>query len=266
MIPLLLIIAWIRRSHRILGLTLIGVLIITLVVPAPAFAQFGILGGIQNLLNLINGSIRGILTGIGTVMQAIEKLHEEIVWPVRLIQQAREALSLSISKTRGALRDIFTAPVQSATLPVPSDLEVRIRNGQTNDFAALAQSYNRTFGSVPDEKEADLTIRNLIDSDDSMALGALKALKASDQSAALILESSNRIEDGASSAAPGSAPFLAATGVAANIQSQAMMQKMLAAMIRQEATKIAEENGRRKRYGLLVNKAQQGVSDLLQRK
>jgi hypothetical protein len=45
-----------------------------------------------------------------------------------------------------------------------------------------------------------------------------------------------------------------------------MMQKMLAAMIRQEATRIAEENGRRKRYALLVNKAQKGVSDILQRK
>jgi hypothetical protein len=106
----------------------------------------------------------------------------------------------------------------------------------------------------------------LIDADDVVALGALKALKASDQSVALILEASNRIEDGASSAAPGSARFLTATGVAANIQSQAMMQKMLAAMIRQEATKIVEENARRKRYGLLVSNAQPGVSDLLQRK
>jgi hypothetical protein len=265
-IPLFLFIAWVRQSHRILGLTLIGVLIMTLIVPAPAFAQFGIIGGIQSLLNLINGSIRGILNGIGTVMQAIERLHEEIIWPVRLIQQARDALALLISQTRVALGEIFTTPVQSATLPVPSDLEAKIRNGQTNDFAALAQSYNQTFGAVPDAKDADSTIRNLIDSDDAVALGALKALKASDQSAALILDAGNRIEDGASSAAPGSAPFLTATGVAANIQSQAMMQKMLAAIIRQEATKIAEENGRRKRYGLLVNKAQQGVSDILQRR
>jgi hypothetical protein len=106
----------------------------------------------------------------------------------------------------------------------------------------------------------------LIDVDAAMALGTLKALKASDKSAALILLSSNEFEDEAASAAPGSAPFLTAASAAANIQSQAMMQKMLAAMIRQEATRIAEENGRRKRYGLLVNKAQQGVSDLLNRR
>jgi hypothetical protein len=81
-----------------------------------------------------------------------------------------------------------------------------------------------------------------------------------------MLEAGDRIEDESSLAAPGSAPFLTAASVAANIQSQAMMQKMLAAMIRQEATKIAEDNARRKRYGLLVNKVQQGVSDLLQRR
>jgi hypothetical protein len=61
---------------------------------------------------------------------------------------------------------------------------------------------------------------------------------ASDQSEALLLEPGNPIEDGANSTAPGSPPFLNAAGVLANIQSQAMMQMMLAAMLRQEATKI----------------------------
>ncbi len=265
-LPLFLFLAWVRQSHRILGLTLVAVMIITLIVPASAYAQFGILGGINNLLNLINGSIHGILNGIGSVMQAIQSLHDQIVWPVRLIRQARETIVLLIAQTRGALQEIFNTPVQSATLPVPSDLEARIRNGKTNDFGQLAQSYGRTFGGVPDAKDADSTIRNLIDADDAVALGALKALKASDQSAALMLEAGDRIEDESSLAAPGSAPFLTAASVAANIQSQAMMQKMLAAMIRQEAIKVAEENGRRKRNGLLVNKVQQGVSDLLQRR
>jgi hypothetical protein len=266
LLPFFLFLAWIRQSHRILGLTLIGVLIITFIFPASAYAQFGILGGINNLLKLINGSIHGILDGIGSVTQAIQGLHDGIVWPVRLIRQAREALAGLIFEMRDWQRIIFSTPVQSATLPIPTDLEAKMRNGQTNDFPALAQSYSRTFGLVPEAKDADATIRNLIDVDDAAALGALKALKASDQSAELMIESSNRIEDEASSAAPGSAPFLTAASVAANIQSQAMMQKMLAAMIRQEATRIAQDNARRKRYALLVNKAQQGVSDLLQRR
>jgi hypothetical protein len=42
--------------------------------------------------------------------------------------------------------------------------------------------------------------------------------------------------------------------MAANIQSQAMMQKMLAAMLRQEAARVAHENALRKRNAILVAK------------
>jgi len=53
--------------------------------------------------------------------------------------------------------------------------------------------------------------------------------------------------------------------MAANIQSQAMMQKMLAAMLRQEAGRIAHENGLRKRQGIAIARIRQGISDVLRR-
>jgi hypothetical protein len=53
--------------------------------------------------------------------------------------------------------------------------------------------------------------------------------------------------------------------MASNIQSQAMMQKMLAAMLRQEAARIAHENAERKRYGILTAKVRQSISDVLRR-
>jgi hypothetical protein len=171
-----------------------------------------------------------------------------------------------LSQSRGALQNIYSSPVRSATLPVPVDLETIMRNQQTNDFGALAQSYYRTYGAVPAATDADPLSRNLIDVDDAMALGTLKTLKASDRSSELILQSGNQIEDQARSAAPGSAPFLTATSVAANIQSQAMMQKMLAAMIRQEAARIAHDNTRRKHQSILLNNARGTFSDMLKRR
>ena len=43
--------------------------------------------------------------------------------------------------------------------------------------------------------------------------------------------------------APGSAPFLAAAaGIIASVKSQAMMQRMIAAAIRQEAARVAHDN------------------------
>src|SRR5262245_34349576 len=105
----------------------------------------------------------------------------------------------------------------------------------------------------------------MMDIDDSLALNTLKTSKATDQMGDLILESGNRIEDEASLAAPGSAPFLTAAAMAANIQSQAMMQKMLAAILRQEAARIAHENTVRKGYGILVATVRQNISDILKR-
>ena len=147
---------------------------------------------------------------------------------------------------------------------MPSPVPNRLAEGTL--FSGLAQAYYRTYGAVPASADADQLTRNLIDIDDAMTLGTLKTLKASDRTSDLILQSGNQIEDQARSAAPGSAPFLTAASVAANIQSQAMMQKMLAAMIRQEAARIAHDNTRRKREAILVSKARQNVSDLLKRR
>jgi len=71
--------------------------------------------------------------------------------------------------------------------------------------------------------------------------------------------------DRAAGSTPGSAPFLTASAMAANIQSQTMMQKLLAAMLRQESARVAHENAVRKRYGILVTKVRQSVSDILSR-
>jgi hypothetical protein len=262
----LLLFAWARKSRRIACLVLIGVLTVTLMFPSPTYAQFGLIGGIQNLLNLINGTIRETLNSIGSVMTAIQNLHQQIVWPVQLIQRARSSIDSLISQSRGVLQNIYGSSVRSANLPVPVALETIIRNQQTNDFGALTQAYYRTYGAVPAATDADPLARNLIDIDDAMALGTLKTLKASDRVSELILQSGNQIEDQARSAAPGSAPFLTAASVAANIQSQAMMQKMLAAMIRQEAARIAHDNTRRKRYATLLSNARQNVFDLLKRR
>jgi hypothetical protein len=256
---------WANSWRRIVTIALIVTVSVSMVFPPTAYAQFGLLGGIQNIINIINGAIRSVLNTISAVSSAIEALHQQIVWPVQLINQARSTIASLIAQFRGLLGSIYAAPVISATLQAPAGLEAIIRNRQTNDFPNLTQSYYRAFGALPAADEADPMARNMIDIDDGLALNTLKTLKATDQSGDLILESGDQIEDEARAAAPGSAPFLTAAAMAANIQSQAMMQKMLAAMLRQEAARIAHENAVRKRHGILSAKVRQGISDVLRR-
>jgi hypothetical protein len=256
---------WARSWRRIVGVTLIAALTAGVAFPPPVYAQFGLLGGIQNIINIINGAIGSALNAISAVSRALDDLHQQTVWPIQLINRARSAISALIAQFRGVTHLIYIAPVSSATLPTPVGLEAIVRNRQTNDFPSLTQSYYRAFGPLPAAAEADPLARNMIDIDDGLALATLKTLKATDKGGDLILESGNQIEDEARSAAPGSAPFLTASAMAANIQSQAMMQKMLAAMLRQEAARIAHENALRKRQGILAMKVRQGISDVLRR-
>ena len=254
-----------NRWQRIVGVVLVGTVTLGLVFPPPAYAQFGLLGSIQNILNVINGAIRSTLNLIGTTSQSLRGRYQQIVWPVELIDQARNAIASLITQFRAVMQSIYRAPVNSATLPAPAGLEAMMRNRQTNDFANLTQSYYRAFGTLPAADEADGLVRNMIDMDDGLALNTLKTLKAADQAGDLILESGDRIEDEARGAAPGSAPFLTAAAMAANIQSQAMMQKMLAALLRQEAGRMAHENGLRKRQGIVIARVRQGITDVLRR-
>src|SRR5262249_49313343 len=192
-------------------------------------------------------------------------LHQQIVWPTQLINRARNAVTSLISQFRGTMASIYRMPVSSATLPNPVGLDAIIRNRQTIDFPSLTQSYYRAFAALPTADQADPLARNMMDIDDGFALNTLKTSKATDQVGDLILESGDQIEDEARLAAPGSAPFLTSSALAANIQSQAMMQKMLAAMLRQEAARVAHENAVRKRYGIFVVRVREGISAILQR-
>ncbi len=106
----------------------------------------------------------------------------------------------------------------------------------------------------------------MIDMDDAVALDNLKTLKASDQAADLTLQAADLLENGASQAAPGSAPFLTASAVVASIESQAVTQKMLAAELRQEAARAAHENALRKRGATSSSQLRGIITNLLQRR
>ena len=91
-------------------------------------------------------------------------------------------------------------------------------------------------------------------------------MKESDAAGDLTLQAADNIENAASQAAPGSAPFLTATAVVASIESQALTQKMLAAELRQEAARLAHENALRKRGVTMTGDVNTQILNLLQRK
>jgi hypothetical protein len=97
---------------------------------------------------------------------------------------------------------------------------------------------------------------------DALAMDTLKALKASDQVVQQTLQGAQMIEDQAAQAAPGSGAFLTGAGLAAAVENQAMMQKLLAVELREEAAILAHANAIRKRQADMAGQFRQDTTTL----
>jgi hypothetical protein len=176
-----------------------------------------------------------------------------------------------IAQFRGLMQGIFSINPHTATLPNPVALENIIRNRQTGDLGSVGQIYLNTFRPVPQAGLMAPQDRDMTDMDDAMAQNNLKTLKMSDQAQDLMLQAADQIESLAGDPdinhmAPGSAPFLTASAVVASVKSEAIMQKMLAAALRQEAARVAHDNALRKRRSALAVQLQNDMTNILQRR
>jgi len=254
-----------NSPRRLVTATVAGILVSTLLLAPPAAeAQGSLLQAIQAVLNLINGMLKNALNAINTARAAINDLYQNLIWPVELINQARAQVTQMINEYRTLMSGILAINLSSATLPNPQSLETLMRDHQVNNFSSLSQLFGNTYGAIPTSVAASQADRDMSDMDDALTLDSLKTLKASDKATDLELQAANAIENSASQAAPGSAPFMTASAVASSIRSQALTQKMLAAELRQEAAHIAHQNGFRKRGATFTTQFRTLMMNLLQ--
>ena len=254
-----------NSSRRVLAVTVAGILVSTMLFAPPlAEAQGGLVQAIQAVLNVINGMLKNALTAINTARTAMNALYQNFVWPVQLINQARAQVTQMINQYRALMAGILNMNLSSATLPTPQSLETMMRDHRVNNFNSLTQSFGNTYGAIPTSVDASQADRDMSDMDDALTLDSLKTLKASDNATDLELQAANSIENSATQAAPGSAPFMTASAVASSIRSQALTQKMLAAELRQEAAHIAHQNGFRKRGATFTTQFRALMMNLLQ--
>lgn len=262
-----------QSSRRIVAVSLVACLTLLVVAPTPAPAQGQLCLPciIQVVLDTINKVIGNWLNLITGVLTNIRNFYQQVVWPVNLINQAKAQITAMIAQFRGPMQGIFSINPHTATLPSPVALEIILRNRQTGDVGSVGQVYVNTFRPVPQAGLMAPQDRDMTDMDDAMAQNNLKTLKMADQAQDLMLQAADQIENLAGDPdinrmAPGSAAFLTASAVVASVKSEAIMQKMLAAAMRQEAVRVAHDNALRKRRSALAVQLQNDMTNILQRR
>lgn len=254
-----------QSRRRVVAVTVAGVLVWTaLVVPPAVEAQGGLIPAIQAVLKVLNTLILPVVKSINSTRSANNTFFQSTVWPVQSINQATAQVLQIMGQYNSLMSRILGVALRSATLPAPQAMESLLRDHQVNNFNGLTQSYNSTYRTIPTPTDASQPDRDMSDIDDALALDSFKALKASDSATDLELQTADSIESAAGQAAAGSTPFLTATATASGIRSQALTQKMLAAELRQEAARIAHQNGLRKRGATFTTQLRGALMNLSQ--
>jgi hypothetical protein len=205
------------------------------------------------------------------VLSDIQKLYEQTIWPVSAINLAKSQIQSIVAQFRGVIQSIMTINPHTARLSNPAALENIIRNRASGDLNTVSQVYVSTFRPVPQAGAMAPQDRDMTDMDDALAQDNLMLLKVADQAQDLELQAADQIESlvGKSSinmSAPGSSSLITAAAVSAEIKGQAIMQKMVAAMLRQEAGRVAHDNSLRKRSAMFAGQLQNNMTNVLQHK
>ncbi len=256
----------VNRRMQIIAL----LVILAMLVPQPANAQFGFLTGligiissglssVSNVLASINSTlqnvIRPLLSSISAAMSAIQSITQGIldfqqntVYPLAAINSAR-ALVGQIQGIYNSIRGIWNTVVRSATLVNPQGLENVILSKDAGQIANVAARFSAVYSPLPAANEVHPSTRDVIDSSDAASQAAMKRSMAIDDIADRELAAADQMMTALASTAPGTAEMIGAQAGAWVVRSQAYTQQALAEMMRLRAIELAGQGHRRKGAG-----------------
>jgi hypothetical protein len=223
-------------QHNRVAFRVSAVLLVLLLVPCWAYAQFG--GIFSAILGTITGPIGGALTSINQVRTQILVAEQQVLWPVALILQARNYIATIKTSYRGWMNNVYAIRVNSAILPTSRTLESAFLSGQTLQIGKLSQAYTTVYGVQPPAGAAPQLNLQLMDIEDATAKDATTQSIAADQATQAMLQTAQKIEDEAQTTAPGTADMVAAEARTAELASIAMQHKLLAYQLREAAIQL----------------------------
>ena len=249
------------RSRRWLFVAVITLCLI------PSNTRADGVGDILTLLHTITSSLQGPIGGALSEMRklsvAVNNFRQQIIWPLALINQTRAFVSATRARYTGLMSQIEGIKNNSATLALPMQLESVFRNAQSGSIGQIPSIYAQVYQPVALAGSAQPGQRNLMDIDDAMSMDSLKTAVVSDQTTQGMLTLADSLEQQAMTAAPGSASMITAQARIADLETQAQLAKMLAAQLREEATKLAHQNALLKQRSVATQNLQNQIQQVL---
>jgi hypothetical protein len=225
------------------------------------------IGDILSLFHTITSTLQGpigdALSEMRKVSTAVNNFRQQIIWPLALINQTRSFVGATRARYTGLMSQIEGIKNNSATLALPMQLESMFRSAQSGSMGQLPSIYAQVYQPVALAGNAQPVQRNLMDMDDAMSMDSLKTAMVSDQTTQSMLTLADSLEQQAMTAAPGSASMITAQARVADLETQAQLAKMLAAQLREEATKLAHQNALLKQRSAATQNLQNQIQQVL---
>lgn len=250
-----------KRSRRWLLVAAISLFLISSNTRADGIGD--ILSLFHTITSTLQGPIGDVLTEMRKVSAAVNNFRQQVLWPLAMINQTRAFVSATRAHYTGLISQIEGIKNNSATLGLPVQLESMFRSAQSGSLAQLSSIYTQVYQPLALAGTAQPAQRNLMDIDDAMSMDALKTAMVSDQTTEGMLTLADSLEQQAMSAAPGSASMVTAQARVADLESQAQLAKMLAAQLREEATKLAHQNALLKQRSVATQNLQNQIQHVL---
>ena len=251
----------VARSKRLLAVLIVAVVLAPTALRADGVGDLLLL--FHNISSTLQGPIGGALSEMRKVTAAVNNFRQQIIWPLALINQTRSFGSATRAHYTGLMSQIEGLKNNSATLALPMQLESIFRGAQSGSIGQIPSLYTRVYQPVAMAGIAQPGQRNLMDIDDAMSMDSLKTAMVSDQTTQGMLTLADSLEQQAITAAPGSASMVTAQARVADLETQAQLAKMLAAQLRQEATKLAHQNALLKQRSVATQSLQNQIQQVL---
>jgi hypothetical protein len=248
-------------SKRLLAVLIVAVIVAPTAVRADGIGD--ILSLFHTITSTLQGPIGGALSEMRKVTAAVNNFREETIWPLAVINQARGFISATRARYTGLMSQIEGIKNNSATLALPMQLESMFRGAQSGSIGQIPSLYTQVYQPVALAGIAQPGQRNLMDIDDAMSMDSLKTAMVSDQTTQGMLTLANSLEQQAMTAAPGSASMVTAQARVADLETHAQLANMLAAQLRQEATKLAHQNALLKQRSVATQSLRNQIQQVL---